>query len=159
MLISENSVVTLEYRLTNDGGELLDSSDDGLMVYLHGHGQMLPGVEKALEGKKAGERTQFVVAAKDGYGEPSHRGTISVPKTQLPEGFEPEVGMGLDSSGPDGHPMTLWIVGVGINDIQLSTDHPLAGVDLHFDMTVKEVRAATDEELSHGHAHGPGGHH
>ena len=159
MKIGANAVVSIDYTLTNDRGDVLDSSDGGEpLTYLHGHSQIIPGLETQLEGKRAGDKLTAVVPPKDGYGEASPENTVRVPRTELPEGPEPEVGMELEATGPNGESQALWIVGVDPDAVVLSTDHPLAGVTLHFDVTVRDVRAATDEEISHGHAHGEHGH-
>lgn len=159
MQIAENSVVTFDYTLKDSEGELIDSSDDGPMVYLHGHGQIVPGLEKALLGKQSGDTMAVVIEPRDGYGEPTGGKPIRVSRDDLPPNFEPQEGMGLTSVSPSGQEVTLWVVDVTDEEVGLSLDHPLAGVALHFDITVREVRDATKEELAHGHAHGPGGHH
>lgn len=159
MQIARDSVVTFDYTLKDDKGQLIDSSEDGPMVYLHGYGQIVPGLEQALVGKQAGVQMQIVVEPGDGYGEPGGDRPIRVARKDLPPGLEPEEGMGLTSVTPQGQEITLWVVGVEEQAVFLSLDHPLAGVQLHFDITVRDVRAATEEELAHGHVHGPGGHH
>lgn len=160
MKISKDSVVSLEYKLSDPSGELIDSSEDGPMVYLHGHHQIVAGLEKALTGKSAGESFQVVVAPADGYGEKASGGkTITLPRSDLPPGLEPEEGMGLNAVGQNGKEVTLWVHEVKKDEVLVSLEHPLAGVTLHFDVKINEVRAATKDELSHGHAHGPDGHH
>jgi FKBP-type peptidyl-prolyl cis-trans isomerase SlyD len=159
MKIGSNAVVSIDYTLTDDSGEVLDSSDGGEpLTYLHGHDQIIPGLESQLEGKGKGDSLKATIAPKDGYGERHPDRTVRVKRTELPEGPEPEVGMELEAVGPTGDAQQLWIVGVDKESVTLSTDHPLAGVTLHFDVTVRDVRAATAEELSHGHAHGEDGH-
>ena len=159
MKIAKDAVVAIEYTLTDDDGDVLDTSEGSEpLTYLHGKGQMIPGLERALEGKAAGDAFTIVVEPKDGYGEKEAPGTIKLPRDQLPEGPEPEVGMELEAAGPDGEVETLFIVGVEKDAVLLSTDHPLAGVTLHFDVKVHTVRAATQQELAHGHVHGPEGH-
>jgi FKBP-type peptidyl-prolyl cis-trans isomerase SlyD len=129
------------------------------MVYLHGYGQIVPGLERALVGKKVGEQLQVVVEPRDGYGENAASKPIRVPKKDLPPGVEPEEGMGFNTVTPEGQELTLWVIGSEKDEVLFSLDHPLAGVTLHFDVTIREVRAATKDELAHGHAHGPEGHH
>jgi FKBP-type peptidyl-prolyl cis-trans isomerase SlyD len=126
---------------------------------LHGQGQIIEGLENALDGRQAGDAFKIVVSPKDGYGEKGNAGAVRVPKEGLPEGPEPEVGMELEAEGPNGDVVTLYVVGVEKDAVMLSTDHPLAGLTLHFDVTVREVRQASADELAHGHVHGPGGHH
>jgi FKBP-type peptidyl-prolyl cis-trans isomerase SlyD len=154
MKIGANAVVAIDYTLTDDGGEVLETSEgDAPLVYLHGHKQIVPGLEAALDGKGAGDALQVVVPPAEGYGEKTTE-VVRVPRDQLPEDAEPEVGMELEEERPDGTTTTLWVVGVEKDAVLLTTDHPLAGVTLHFDITVREVRAATREELDHGHVHG-----
>src|SRR5690348_15724134 len=159
MKIGSNAVVAFDYTLTDDGGEVLDSSDEGEpLTYLHGHGQIVPGLESVMEGHVAGDTLKAVVSPKDGYGERNVDRVVKIPRSELPEGEEPEVGMELGAVGPNGEVATLWIISVEKEDVLVSTDHPLAGITLHFDVTVREVREATSEELAHGHVHGADGH-
>lgn len=159
MKIASNAVVAFDYTLTDDEGRVLDSSDGtGPLTYLHGQGQIVPGLENALEGRSIGERFSVVVQPSEGYGERNANHVLRVPREELPEG-EPEVGMELEAVGPNGEVATLWVVGVEDDEVLLSTDHPLAGVTLHFDVTVRSVREASAEEIAHGHVHGEGGHH
>lgn len=160
MKIAANRVVAFDYTLTNDAGDVLDTSEGGEpLVYLHGAGQIIPGLEKALEGRSPGERFTAVVPPSEGYGERRAERAVRVEREALPDDAEPEVGMELEAIGPNGEMLRLWVVGVEEDSVLLSTDHPLAGQTLHFDVTVREVRSATAEELAHGHAHGPGDRH
>lgn len=160
MKIAKNSVVTIDYTLTDDDGKVLDSSvGHGPMAYLHGHGQIVPGLEKALNGKGAGEQVKVAVAPKDGYGEKGGGKTMAIGREDLPGDVDLEEGMPLHATGPDGHDLVLWVQKIEGQQVTLSTEHPMAGVTLHFDVAIKEVRAATKDELQHGHAHGPEGHH
>jgi FKBP-type peptidyl-prolyl cis-trans isomerase SlyD len=160
MQIGPNSVVAFDYTLTDGEGEVLDtSSGDEPLTYLHGHGQIVPGLESAMLGKKAGDKFKAVVTPKDGYGESGAGERITVPREELPEGPDPEVGMELEAVGPNGEHASLWIAEVNDDSVVLTSDHPLAGVTLHFDVEVRSVREATKDELEHGHAHGEGGHH
>lgn len=159
MQIAADSVVTFDYTLTDSEGTTIDNSEDGPMVYLHGHGQIVPGLEKALFGRKAGDNLKVVVDAKDGYGEKSGGKPIIVSKKDLPPGLEPEEGMGFTAVAQNGQEVTLWVTAVKGDRVELSLEHPLAGVELHFDVQIRDVRTATEEELHHGHAHGPGDHH
>jgi FKBP-type peptidyl-prolyl cis-trans isomerase SlyD len=160
MIIAPNAVVAFDYTLTNSEGELLDESDEGPMVYLHGHGNIVPGLERALLGKSAGDAFKVEIAPEDGYGEISGRGTIRVGRDEVPPDLPIEEGVGFAAMTPDGEQVTLWVVDFDDKGIEMSMDHPLAGVALHFDLKVREVRAATDEEIEHGHVHdGPDHHH
>jgi FKBP-type peptidyl-prolyl cis-trans isomerase SlyD len=159
MKITRDTVVALEYTLKNDAGEVIDESGDDPLTYLHGHGQIVRGLEKALEGQDIGASMNVVVKPKDGYGEKKTGKTISVARSDFPAGEEPEVGRAIEAVADNGKSALLWIINVDDESVELSVDHPLAGVTLHFDVKVCEVRKATRDELSHGHAHGPDGHH
>jgi FKBP-type peptidyl-prolyl cis-trans isomerase SlyD len=159
MKIGNGSVVGIDYRLHLGDGELVDSSDPGdPLVYLHGGGQIVPGLERALEGLQAGESRNVVIAPADGYGEHDPRGVQEVPRSAFPEGFAPEVGMQLTAEGPEGEVVPFSVQELRPESVVIDLNHPLAGKTLHFDVTVREVRAATEDERAHGHAHGPEGH-
>lgn len=159
MLITPGCIASFAYTLTNPEGEVLDqSAPDRPLAYLHGAGNIVPGLERQLEGLAAGDSRNVVVPPAEGYGEATGR-RARVPRTQFPDHIQPQVGMGLAAEGPDGHPIPMFIIGVDDNEVIFSLDHPLAGVELRFAVSIVEVRTATDEELAHGHPHGPGGHH
>lgn len=160
MSVAKNMVVSIDYKLTDEEGEVLDSSEDtGPLEYLHGHGEIVPGLERALEGKKSGDSLQVKVDPKDGYGEYDPEKVVEIDKDQLPEGMNPELGMELTTDGPNGEPVTYFIAEIEDDGVVLDGNHPLAGETLNFDITIRGLRPATKEELSHGHAHGPDGHH
>jgi FKBP-type peptidyl-prolyl cis-trans isomerase SlyD len=159
MKVSNGSVVGIDYSLHLGDGNVVDSSDPGEpLTYLHGEGQIVPGLESALEGLSVGERKQVVVAPAQGYGEHDPRGVQEVPRSAFPAEFEPKVGMELTAEGPNGEPVPFAVREVKPDSVVIDLNHPLAGKTLHFDVTVREVRAATAEEVAHGHAHGPHGH-
>jgi FKBP-type peptidyl-prolyl cis-trans isomerase SlyD len=158
MKIENGSVVGIDYSLNVDG-EVVDASAPGEpLTYLHGEGQIVPGLEAALAGLSVGDKKQVVVQPSEGYGDHDARGIQEVPKKAFPPGFEPKVGMELTAEGPSGEPVPFLVREVRPDSIVIDLNHPLAGKTLHFDITVREVRAATDDERAHGHAHGPGGH-
>lgn len=159
MKIAKNSAVTLDYTLKNDAGKVLDESGGEPLTYLHGNGQLVPGLERELEGKAAGAKLKVVVAAKDGYGEKKTGKTIDVPIEQFEGAGHLHEGMPVHAVGDQGEETTLWVMKVTKKQVVLGLDHPLAGETLHFEVEVRGVRAATAEELSHGHVHGPGDHH
>lgn len=162
MKIGPNSVVSIDYTLTDPDGEVLDSSaEEGPLTYLHGVGEIVPGLEKALEGRVAGDAFKVVVSPEEGYGTATEQNHVRVPLADLPDDVEPEEGMEFEATGPDGEVMHFWVERVEGQEVVLSLDHPLAGVELHFDVKVNDVRQASADELEHGHAHGPGtsGHH
>ena len=158
MEIAKNSVVTLNYTLKNGEGTLLDTSDGREpMVYLHGVGGLIPGLEKELNGKSKGAKMNVVVKPEDGYG--SRRDDLL--KIVSKDGFQGEeemqVGMQVQLDTEHGPAIAL-ISKIEENDVTLDLNHPLADMTLHFDVSIEDVREATEEEISHGHVHGPGGH-
>ncbi len=155
MKIADGTVVAIDYTLTDDTGEVIDASEGEPLEYLHGQGQLVPGLERQLAGKQAGDACQIKVLAKEGYGEHDAALVHEVERAEFPEDLDPEVGMELSTEGPDGEPVRLWVVNVTDKAITLDGNHPLAGQNLNFAIDVRQVRAATAEEISHGHAHGP----
>ncbi len=153
MLINADTIVSFHYTLTDAAGEVLDTSRGREPVsYLHGHGQIFPGLERQLAGLAAGARTTLVVPAAEGYGERRPELTVSVRRDQFPDDAELTIGSQVISQGTQ-NPMVFTIAGVEGDTVLLDGNHPLAGKDLHFDVEVIHVRAATAEELAHGYAH------
>lgn len=160
MRIANDVVVSIDYTLRDGQGRVIDSSDgDEPLIYLHGQGQIVRGLENALVGRSAGDAFKVTVLPEDGYGARTTAGTVRVPTEDLPEGSAPEVGMELDAVGPDGEVTTLYVARVEKDAVMLSTDHPLAGMILCFDVTVRDVREASVDELAHGHVRGEHGAH
>jgi FKBP-type peptidyl-prolyl cis-trans isomerase SlyD len=158
MQIAEKTVVSLNYTLKNGDGELLDTSEGKTpLVYLHGVGQLIPGLENELAGKAAADELQVVIKPEDGYG--SRKDDLV--KVVAKDGFQGEeemtVGMQVQLDTEHG-PTIAAITAIEGNDVTLDLNHPLADMTLHFDVKVVEVREASEEEISHGHAHGEGGH-
>jgi FKBP-type peptidyl-prolyl cis-trans isomerase SlyD len=159
MTITTGSVVLFDYTLTDDEKDIIDSSkDEGPLAYLHGEGQIVKGLEKAMEGKKAGDSFQVSVSPEEGYGLPDPAKIAVVSADQIEGGEDLEEGMQLEASNDQGEQIVV-VSKIEGNNVTLDGNHPLAGMALHFDITIREVRAATAEEISHGHVHGPGGHH
>ena len=159
MSIAHDQVVSIHYTLTDDEGEVLDSSAAGQpLAYLHGHGNLIPGLERELTGKNAGDKVQVKIAPADAYGEYDQALVQRVPRRALKGVPEVQVGMRLQAQTPEG-PRALTITQVAGDMVTLDGNHPLAGKHLNFVVEVAEVRAATSEELEHGHVHGPGDHH
>jgi FKBP-type peptidyl-prolyl cis-trans isomerase SlyD len=155
--ISKDSVVTLHYTLTDDKNQTLDTSSGGEpLVYLHGASNIIPGLEEALEGKKQGDKFKVSIPSEKAYGPYLAQMVQSIPKDQFPQ-QDIQVGMRFQAHTPQG-PVILTVVEVKDKEIVVDGNHPLAGQNLHFDVEVADVRKATEEELSHGHVHGPGGH-
>jgi FKBP-type peptidyl-prolyl cis-trans isomerase SlyD len=158
--VEKGSVVSLDYRLHLGDGVVIDASTpDEPLSYLHGEGQIVPGLERALEGLAVGEARQVVVAPDDGYGPSDPRGLQEVPRTSFPPDVKLQEGMELLAHGPDGEPVPFVVREIHLEKVLIDLNHPLAGKTLHFDVLVREVRPATEEELEHGHVHGPGGEH
>ena len=159
MQIAQDSVVSIHYTLTSDAGEVLDSSSGGEpLAYLQGHGNLIPGLERELEGKKAGDKLKVRIAPGDAYGEHDEQLIQDVPRAAFQGVTDIQVGMQFQAQSNHG-PRTVTITKVSGDTITVDGNHPLAGQHLNFDVEVTEVRKATQEELSHGHVHGPGGHH
>ncbi len=157
--ITAQKVAFIHYTLTDDEGDEIDSSRGGdPMPYLHGSESIVEGLERQLEGKAVGDRIKAVVSPQEGYGSRSGRPAQPIPKNAF-EGVEPQPGMPLVVEDDDGNQVQLWIAAVGEEEVMLSADHPLAGVTLHFDVEIVEIRDATPAELEHGHAHAGDGHH
>ena len=158
MKIGAKKAVTFHYSLRDDEGTVLDSSAGGdPLTYLHGEGNIVPGLEKALEGKQAGDEVKVSVPPGEGYGERSDDNIRNVPRRKLPEGkLQPGRRVRLETNQG---PIAALVTAVKGDYVTVDANHPLAGMTLHFEVKVEAVRDATAEELEHGHVHGPGGHH
>lgn len=156
MIIEKNKVVAFNYTLKDREGQLLDTSQGREpLTYLHGAGHIIPGLESALDGKAAGDQFTAVVEPDDAYGQPDEAMTGKVPKANL-DGIENvSVGTQLQAQTPEG-PRIVRVVDMDDDTVTIDANHPLAGVTLHFDVTVGDVRDATAEEIEHGHVHRPG---
>lgn len=154
LLVGDNMVVSIHYTLTDEEGAVIDSSDGAEpLKYLHGAGNIIPGLERALIGKTVGESLKVVVEPQFGYGEYQADLLQVVPRAAF-EGVETiEVGMAFTAQAPDGSQRRIVVRDVSGDEITVDANHELAGVDLHFEVAVVEVRAASDEEVAHGHAH------
>lgn len=159
MEITADRVVTIHYTLKGDSGAILDSSVGGEpLAYIQGHGNLVSGLEKALEGKSDGSTLAVAVAPAEGYGVRDESLIQRVPKRSLQGAGEIKKGMQFQAQTEDG--MRLFTVATVVGDmVTLDGNHPLADQTLHFDVQVVGVREATAEELEHGHVHGAGGHH
>lgn len=158
MEIADQRVVLMHYTLTNNAGEVLDSSQgNDPLAYLHGGGNIIPGLEKALLGKQAGDKLTVKVAPADGYGERNDEMIQQVPRRAFQGIKDIEPGMSFQAQGPQG-PMRVTVTRVAGDMVTVDGNHPLAGEELTFDVEITEVRAATAEEMQHGHVHGAGGH-
>lgn len=153
--VTDEKVVIFHYTLTNDEGEVIDSSSGGEpLPYLHGAGNIVPGLEKEMTGKAAGDSFEVRVAPAEGYGEPSGNGPTPIPRETFPPEMELQPGMPFPAELEDGSQITLWIVSVQEEQVLVDMDHPLAGEHLNFDIEIVNIRDAKDVEIEHGHPHG-----
>lgn len=158
MKIENNKVVLINYVLTDPNGEQIDASKGEPMAYLHGHHNVIPGLEKALESKSAGDKFTAIISAEDGYGEKlDHLIQENVPKSMFQGVEDIEIGMRFEAQSDQGF-HSVAITEVTEETVTVDGNHELAGIELNFDIEVVEVRDATAEEVEHGHAHGAGGH-
>ena len=157
MKVADKKVVQLHYTLKNKAGELLDSSEgQEPLAYLHGMGNIVEGLENALTGKQAGDKLDVEVEAAEGYGEYDESLVQPIPRAEF--GDHPvEVGNQFHADTAIG-PRIVTITAIEGDEVVIDANHSLAGEDLHFSVEVVDVRDATEEELDHGHVHGPGGH-
>lgn len=154
LLIGENLVVSMHYKLTDNDGNVIDSSE-GMdpLTYLHGAGNIIPGLENALVGKVEQDSVTVKVAPADGYGEVSEELIQTIGKEAFQGVDNIEAGMSFESQGPDGSSQRIVVKKVEGDQVTIDANHPLAGVELNFDVDIVSVREATEEEISHGHVH------
>ncbi|HNY99345.1 MAG TPA: peptidylprolyl isomerase [Rectinema sp.] len=154
MEIKKDRVVTIDYSLSDDVGRIIDSSEENEpLVYLHGNDNIIPGLERELEGKIPGETLSCSIPPTDAYGERNESLVFKVNKKDFGDNVEVAAGMQFEAHGEDGT-LIVTVVNVDGEEVTLDANHPLAGETLHFDVKVVDVREATPEELEHGHAHG-----
>jgi FKBP-type peptidyl-prolyl cis-trans isomerase SlyD len=159
MQIAANCVAYIHYTLTDDKGAVLDSSSGGEpLAYLHGAGNIIPGLEKALEGKQAGDKLSVTVQPADGYGVRDEGLVQKVPKRAFQGVKDIRPGMRFHAN-TGGGAAQVTVTQVQGDMVTIDGNHALAGVTLNFEVEVAKVREASAEELVHGHVHGPGGHH
>ena len=158
MQITNDAVALLEYELKSDDGTVIDSSKGNApLAYMHGKGQLIPGLEAELEGKAAGDEFQVRIEPENAYGERNEQLVQAAKREQFPAEVDLQPGMQFQAQTQAG-PTVVTVVRVEDDVVTLDGNHPLAGVALNFEVKVVEVREATKEELDHGHVHGPGGH-
>lgn len=157
MQISKHKVVTMDYTLRDTEGTVIDSSEgQEPLAYIHGTGNIIPGLEQALEGKQAGDSLSVSIAPDEAYGDRDESLLQVVPRN-LFDVPDVESGMQFQTQSESG-PQIVTVVAVTEEEVTVDANHPLAGITLNFDVEVVDVRDATEDELSHGHVHGPGGH-
>jgi FKBP-type peptidyl-prolyl cis-trans isomerase SlyD len=160
MLIAQDKVVLIHYTLTDDAGKVLDSSSGGEpLAYLHGQGNIIPGLEKALDGKQAGDKLNVRVEPAEGYGVRDDALVQQVPRRAFGGAQSVQAGMQFHAQSAQGQTRVVTVTRIQGDMVTVDGNHPLAGEVLNFDVEVAEVREPTGEELEHGHVHGPGGHH
>jgi len=159
MKVAQNKVVQMHYTLTDESGTTIDSSaGQEPLAYIQGIGNIIPGLEDALEGKVKGDKLQVTVSPSDGYGERNDEMIQKVSKSGFQGEEELVAGMQVQVDTQNG-PSIAMVTKVEGEDVMLDLNHPLAGVTLNFDVEIVDVRESTEEEIEHGHVHGPGGHH
>jgi FKBP-type peptidyl-prolyl cis-trans isomerase SlyD len=154
--VQDGQVVSMEYTLKVDGSVADSSEDREPLEYVHGAGNIIPGLERELSGMAVGENKEVVVAAADAYGEEDEQAFMDVPRDQFPKDIPMKVGIELQVQNQAGQPMYARIVQLEGTKVRLNFNHPLAGKELHFSVKVVGMREATDEEKEHGHVHKPG---
>lgn len=158
MAIAKDKVVSIDYTLTGNDGQVLDTSQGREPLnYLHGAGNIIPGLESALEGKNEGEQVNVSIPPDQAYGQRDERMVQAVPRAAFQGVADIKAGMQFQANTQAG-PRVITVVGVEGDQVTIDANHPLAGATLNFDVKIVTVRDATTEELSHGHVHGPGGH-
>lgn len=156
--VENGKVVLIHYTLTDESGQVVDATDGKEpMPYLHGARNIVPGLEKALEGRTAGDKIRVKVPPEAGYGPRRGPGPQAVPRNSFPEDVPIETGMQFVAQNEKNEAMPIWVVGVQGDKVFVDNEHPLAGVVLLFDVEVVSMRAPTKEEREHGHPHGPDG--
>jgi FKBP-type peptidyl-prolyl cis-trans isomerase SlyD len=155
MEIRRNKVVALEYTLTDDEGRVLDKSGNTPLYYLHGHNNIIVGLEEALEGRSPGESLEVSLPPEKGYGTRDPKLISIIPISRLPEGTKPMKGQRLNIQLGN-QSRTVTVTKVRITDVEVDANHSLVDKTLHFSVKVRQVRDATKGELEHRHAHSPG---
>ncbi len=158
MKIEKDTVVSLKYVLKDASGKVLMKAEDKPHVYLHGHEQIVPGLESALAGHAVGDKVKTIVKPEDGYGRKRSKGPQPVPRSAFGPKADLEVGQACVSRDEKGQEVVFFITSIAGQTVYVDHDHPFAGKKLHYDVEILEIRAATEDELKHGHAHGPDGH-
>ncbi len=151
--VGKDLVVSMEYELRVEG-ELVDSADaNDPLEFIQGHGHIIPGLEKEIEGMKVGESKEVFVKAAEAYGDYDPEEFLELPKTEFPEDFPLEVGTEVMMENEEGEEMAAFIEEITLDSVTLNFNHPLAGKDLTFNIKINSLRLATPEELEHDHVH------
>jgi FKBP-type peptidyl-prolyl cis-trans isomerase SlyD len=156
MVVSQDKVVAIDFTMKDSDGQVLDQSDDGQpLSYLHGAGMFIDGLESAPEGNGTGDALQVIVEPTEGYGDIDEDLREQIPGSEFAEIEDLTVSMQFRVNAEDDF---VTVVDVNDDEVMVDGNHQLAGVTLHFDVKVRDIRDATEEEIEHGHPHGPGGH-
>ena len=158
MKITQNSVAVIDYTLKDDDDNIIDQSADGTFAYLHNGRNIIAGLETALLEKQSGDQLNVTVEPAQAYGERDLAQIQRIPREMFPADAEIQAGMQFQGESPEGDATLVTVAELDGDTVVVDGNHPLAGMKLHFDVTVVDVREASQEELEHGHVHGPGGH-
>ena len=154
LTVVDGLVVSLDYTLSLDGGQVIDSTrDETPLNFLQGAGQIIPGLEKALYGMAVGDEKEVAVDPVEGYGKKNPEAFEAIPRQAFPADLELFVGMGLQLQTESGQEIVAYVADIRPEEVLLDLNHPLAGETLFFQVRIAELRPATSEELAHGHAH------
>lgn len=158
-VVAKDVVVSMAYKLTVDGDVLDEAGKDDAIQFLHGHRNIIPGLENELTGMKLGDSKKVSVQPEEGYGLTDSEEIEEISLEDFPEGIVPEIGMELEVKDEDGNDLYGRVLAITDETVTMDFNHPLAGKTLDFEITVVGLRNATEDELAHGHVHGPEGHH
>jgi FKBP-type peptidyl-prolyl cis-trans isomerase SlyD len=151
--VDKNLVISMDYELKVNG-EVIDASEtDDPIIFIQGQGNIITGLEKAIQGMAIGDAKEVLIKASEGYGEYDPENIVEVPKAEFPADIPQEVGIEISVNDEDGEEMTAFIEEISLDVITLNFNHPLAGKDLNFKVKITGIREATAEELEHGHVH------
>ncbi|MFK7821026.1 MAG: peptidylprolyl isomerase [Planctomycetaceae bacterium] len=158
MQIAQNTVALIDYTLKGEAGQVIDTTDGGdPLPYLHGAGMIIPGLEAALVGKAVGDALEVTIPPEEAYGTRDASLRQEVEREQFEEIDDLAVGMQFRVDGGNGQNLVITVLEINDDTVVVDGNHALAGVTLNFNVTVREVREATEEEIAHGHPHGFGG--
>lgn len=149
--VGPDTVVALRYKLFDEDSQVLDQTEDEAVLYLHGHDNIVDGLEAGLLGRKVGDELEVTVPPEVGYGERDEGATEKIEREHFPDDVELEPGMPLGAEGPDGQNLTVWVLAIEEDGVTVDLNHPLAGKTLRFEVVIEDVRAATADELEAGH--------